>query len=370
MTYGKLLPKAAVLLAALLIVAALPLPVNAATSGSCSSYPSSLAGQLSAEPWYCPINQQISSEWAADLPFVFIAVLLSFAVATLIIMIGVAAKSDAVRNFGIGELYEAVASAIIVLLFIYICATLFGLLPGEIVGPINPYGTSLGLISNTINSAETMYTSLYNAYSGAAYAASVNFYIEFPESTFFSSFATFVNAVKEEGLQITVMEPVQVIAGVISNAILVLWSEYYLIVFFSVAAIPVFLIPGVLFRTFLPTRPFGGMLIALGIGFYLVMPTLFAVAFYFTTPGVVSTLNSVSSNLNVLGAGSGVINNGQPGGPIQYQLQQVEPEMSSFWLMILFFPGLIIALTYSFVTQLANFIGGVSYTGSRLRSFI
>jgi hypothetical protein len=367
MKTGNSIPKAAALFAALLLAAALPSAPHAAT---CTSYPSSLASQLNGIPWYCPINQQITAEWAQALPFVFMAVLLSFAVSALIIMIGIAARSDMVRNFGIGELYEATASAIIVLLFVYICATIFGLIPGELVGPINPYATSLGLIGNTITSSENLYTSLYGVYMTAAYSASINFYVEYPDSSFFSTFAAFINAAKQEGLEITYIEPVQVMAGVLSNAILVLWSEYYLIVFFSVAAIPVFLIPGVLFRMFLPTRPFGGMLMALGIGFYLIMPTLFAVAFYFTTPGLLSTFGSASAKIAALGGGGGAISNTQPGGPIQYQLQTVEPAMSSFWLMILFFPGLIIALTYSFVTQLANFIGGVSYTGSRLRSFI
>jgi hypothetical protein len=340
------------------------------TYQACGYYPPELATQLANVPWYCPINQQITAEWNVDLPYVFISLILAFLVSGLIIMIGIAGKSDSVRNFGMGELYEAIASTIIVGLFIYITAALFGLLPANLVGTYNPYATALNLINTTITTSENLYTSLYQTYITDSFFASVNIAISYPLSDVinpWSLIANFFDAAKQEALMIQVIEPIQVITGVLNSAIIVLWSEYYLIVFFSVAAIPVFIVPGVLFRIFLPTRPFGGMLLSLGIGFYLVMPTLFAIVSVFGLSGANASLGNATAQISNLGAGAGAINNS---GQIATQLQTVTAAMSQFWLMIIFFPGLIIALTYSFVTQMANFIGGVSYSGSRLRSFI
>ena len=45
--------------------------------------------------------------------------------------------------------------------------------------------------------------------------------------------------------------------------------------------------------------------------------------------------------------------------------------MSSFWLQIIFYPLLIISMTYAFITQAANFLGSTAKAmGGRIRGFI
>ncbi|MEM3841309.1 MAG: hypothetical protein QXN59_01270, partial [Candidatus Micrarchaeaceae archaeon] len=137
------------------------------------------------------------------------------------------------------------------------------------------------------------------------------------------------------------------------------------------AAIPAFIIPGVIFRALFPTRSLGGMLIAIGIAFYLVVPTLFSVAFYFTSPGVQTQFTYATQQLNRFGSGSNAINNAlSPTSPLVTGLSSVESALSNFWLMIIFYPSLISAISYVFIQQLANFIGGAVRSSSKIRGFI
>jgi hypothetical protein len=159
--------------------------------------------------------------------------------------------------------------------------------------------------------------------------------------------------------------------NIISDGIMILWAEYYLIVFFAIASIPVFLIPGVIFRAIIPTRALGGMLMAIAITFYLIVPTMFAIAFYFTAPNALNEMNTAATLLNKFGAGQGSITNAlTPASPLILQLKDAQNAMAGFWLMLLFYPVLIIAVAYAAITQLATFLGGVAKMGGRMRSFI
>lgn len=328
-----------------------------------------------ATPWYCPINNQIYDAWQGSVDYALLAVLLAFAVAGLIFMIGVAAKSEKIRTFGMGELYEAIASAIIVVLFVYICAVLFGLVPSFVVGPVNPYATAFNLMVSTMQQAETMYNSLYIPDVVDSFYASTSVTIQVQTITggtpALSPPVRLFRPIYAATLQLLVLGPILALTNFISDALVIIYSEYYMLVFFSVAAIPAFLVPGVIFRAVLPTRALGGILIALAMGVYLVMPTLFAVAYYFTAPTALQQLTTVNLLLNRYAAGSGAITNAvTPTSPLVLQLQNVNNAMSGFWLLILFYPMLIIAMTYAFVSQIANFIGGAYRAASSMRKFI
>ena len=93
-----------------------------------------------------------------------VVTLMSFFLAGIIFMVGMLLGSARIRNFGAAEFYEAVATAIIVVAFVYICAVLFGLGPGALVANINPYATAFHLMGGTITTAQAMYTSIYNVY--------------------------------------------------------------------------------------------------------------------------------------------------------------------------------------------------------------
>ena len=81
-------------------------------------------------PWYCSyLNPQIQQVWVNWLPILFIAISVSFSIATVIFLIGTVFHNDRLRTFGTGELYEAFATTIIVGLFMFLAAVMFGLLP-------------------------------------------------------------------------------------------------------------------------------------------------------------------------------------------------------------------------------------------------
>ncbi|MCL5440591.1 MAG: hypothetical protein M1448_01755 [Candidatus Marsarchaeota archaeon] len=357
---------AAVMLAGLI----LPTVVSAQASG-CGLLPKSLSATISNNaPWYCPINQQIYSYWVKWMPLVSVVILLSFAIAGTLIMVGIAIKSERVKNLGIGEMYEATASTIIVVLFLSVCAIMFGLGPAVTVGNLNPYATSFHLISGTIYQAEGLYQSLVSVYTTDAFWASVS-----PSFTavgpitrvlgFIANIQPFTTIIK-----ILVLAEITPIATFLNSAIAMLYLEYYTILFFAMAAIPVFLIPGTIFRAFAPTRGMGGMMIAISMGFFLVMPSLFAVVYYFTSPTLMNNMAIANAQITRFSQGTGAETNAlSASSPIVSQLQQISPSISSFWLLILFYPIAIGGITYAFIVTISDFIGGATYMGSRMRSF-
>ncbi|MGC8495984.1 MAG: hypothetical protein ACP5MX_02140 [Candidatus Micrarchaeia archaeon] len=342
---------------------------QAAQYSGCGPLPSNIASQIyKMEPWYCPINQQVYEEWSKYLPLALLAVLLAFMIGALIVMVGIAAHSERIKNYGMGELYEAVASAIIVGMFLYVSAVMFGVASGITVGSINPYATALNLISNTISNAEGVINALANVYMHDAE------YTSFQVSIYYFGEVTPVPSLILNSLYpyITIffMDPAINIAGLLSDGIMALYAQYYTIVFFSIASIPVFLIPGVIFRAFMPTRAFGGMLIAIAIGFYFVAPSLFAIAYYFTAPNILHNFEAVQAQATRFGGSSSVQNSMSPTSPLVLQVSAAQSAMSSFWLLILFYPLFITTITYAFIVQIANFIGGASRMGGRMRGFI
>ncbi len=340
----------------------------------CGLVPTSLSTQISNnEPWYCPINQQIYSQWAAYLPLTTAVIFLSFAIAAIIFISGMALNSNRIKNFAIGEFYEAIATTFIIAGFLYLCAIVFGVWPSVYVGNINPYATAFDLITKTIGTAEQMYTVLFNVYLalsftispvislsiGGAASAALNFLQGVPQ--------LFVNLLK---IPVTIffLDPAITIANFLTDGIAALYAEYYLIAFFSIAAVPVFLIPGIFFRAIFPTRALGGILIALAFGFYLIMPSLFAVAYYFTTPTVQRDMGLATLQVARLGYVSK--DAASQSSPLVMQLNNVKSSLNGFWLLIFFYPALIIAITYTAIREIANFIGRVTHASLQMRQFI
>jgi hypothetical protein len=57
--------------------------------------------------------------------------------------------------------------------------------------------------------------------------------------------------------------------------------------------------------------------------------------------------------------------------PVVTQIQTATAALSSFWMLIFFYPLFITATTYAFVTQVAQLIGGAaSTTGGKLRGLV
>ncbi|MGA2800731.1 MAG: hypothetical protein ABSE71_05410 [Candidatus Micrarchaeaceae archaeon] len=352
---------------------------STSTSTPCGLLPSSIQQQVqSGEPWYCPINDQIYSEWSGEIPLAFLAVLVAFMIAAIIFMAGTAFGNDRIRNFGIGELYEATATAIIVGAFMYLCAVIFGILPAIVAGPINPYATAFNLITSTIASAQNMFASLFNVYMTLSYTVSptilpsVGGGVGALARTLISTLPQIIVNVLSIPITIFFLDPALAISTFLAEGISVLYAEYYLMVFFATAAIPAFLIPGVILRAIFPTRAVGGVLIAFAIGFYLIMPTLFAVAFYFTAPSVMLSMQVAATQITRFGTGP-ITQAISPSSPLVLQLNAVQSSLNGFWLLILFYPSLIIAMTYTAIQEISRFIGGATAVSARagsIRRFI
>jgi hypothetical protein len=348
-------------------------------TASCGLLSGPIASVIAAnEPWYCPISNQVTTQWEKWLPVMLVVTMISFFLAAIIFMVGVALGSAKIRNYGAAEFYEAIATAIIVVGFVYICAVLFGLGPGSFVAYINPYSTAFHLIGSTISNAQNMYSSIYNVNFPLSETVSVTIDIGGLDSNLVrQSFgnaeasaagtAVFQNIYK---MLITVLflDPGTALSRLLIDGMAVLYGEYYLLVFFSVAAIPVFLIPGIIFRALLPTRGLGGVMIAMAIGFYLIMPTLFATVYFFTAPGLIKDMSLANAQMQGIAVSGTIITS--PQSPVVQYLANSQSALSGFWMLVIFYPVMIIAFVYSFVVEISKLIGGTYRATGRLRGFI
>ncbi len=341
-----------------------------------------------AAPWYCSqINIAAIQIWDYWEPIAMAVVLISFMLAAVIIMIGVGIHSDRVRIFGTGELYEAVATAIIVGMFTVVAAVMFGIVPSLFVGQYNPYVTSLDYINSTINSTGHLMLILYQIGADDYFYASQSLSICVNEG--FNSEGVPQPYACEDNFQVfpalfkyavvyLFFWPASALMELIVPGLMVLELEFYLIIFMMYAAIPVFLVPGIIFRAIIPTRQLGGMLMAIAIGFYFIMPILFSFAFaqtLGTQDGVIAQMNAVTTSLGKFGGctvgvascPSSVQNSISPSSPLIEEIGDAPSALGAFWLSIIFYPALISAMTYALITQIAELLGGMARTSSRLR---
>lgn len=294
--------------------------------------------------WYCSVaDYAIASYWSQWYPIALLAVFIAFGIAAILFAIGALAQNGRIRNFAIGEFYEATASAIIVIGFLFLSAVIIGLIPSLIVGPSNPYVGALGYMTNTISASQSLVSELsllnlkFRLYASSnlmicfgggpasptASCDSTNGAFAFPAMFFFALPATTLMNVQTEGLAL-------------------LYGEFYLIMLMMYAAIPVFLIPGVIFRALLPLRSLGGFMIAIAFGIFVIMPTLFSVASYFTNVQLQGQLAYTTSQLQQYGSGSNAVLNGiSQQSPLVQSLNQIQNSLGAYWMSVLFYPALI-----------------------------
>lgn len=314
-------------------------------------------------PWYCSqIDQAAYKTFAEWEPVLLLAVLFSFMIAALIFMIGVAARNKKIVNYGIGEFYEAGASLIFVVFFMLIAALIFGILPGLYIG-VDPYNTSLTYIYNTINATQELLKALYNPAMVAYFYTSININVET-----LATATTIINYLAP-ALEVLFIVPATALSTLLVEGLMVLYAEFYLIMFAMYASIPILLIPGVFLRSILPTRGVGGLLIGAAIGFYFILPTLFSIAFFFTSKGTMQAFVAATAQLNSIAQGSDAITNGAvPNGPnsIPQEINAIKSAMGSFWISVIFYPALILALTYFSITTIADLLGGMAMSTGAL----
>ncbi len=372
-----------ILLIAFAFISIIP---NLSSAASCTL-------NLAGEP---ALQNQICNTWTGMMPIAIIAVMLSFTIAAFIFIIGAAIKNERIRLFGVGELYEAVATAIIIGSFFLIAGLFLQTIPGVFANSLgaaggvaptatitDPYVVATNDLTMTVNSLEYEYDCVLNGGAGSQYpipptptganpcpiiggynSGANNFaYIsdivtqqvtlQFPGAPLSGLYLQ--GAVNFERLYtyMTVQLPEISTAAFLIDGIYVLWGIYYLLIFFSYIS-PVFIALGIIFRAITPTRALGGMLIALGMGFYVVTPTLIA---FLYSPNI----NPYPSSVSVSGC------SGQFAPPTCATFGLISSVLDGLWLQIIFYPILVTAITYTFVTQIGNFIGASSQMGNRLR---
>ena len=320
----------------------------------------------SLAPWYCNnIDQYVANLWAGWQPIVLIAVFISFSAAGAIFMIGVAMRNERIRNFGIGEIYEATATAIIVVTFMFLSAVVFGVLPAIATGPVDPYPLALSYMSATINATQLNVANVLQAVFVDQFYGSIGI-------TVFNGYLTLGGQVVQTlaaSIATFFIIPARAVVYLLGDGLLVVSTQFYLVLFFMYTAIPVFLIPGILFRAIFPVRNLGGIMIAIAIAFYLIMPTLFAITYYFTNTGLIQTLNNYAAQIGINSQGTGSQTNAaSPTSPLVTAVQGLQNAMGSYWLSILFYPALIAAISYESIKIIAEFIGGATKTSGRMRA--
>lgn len=357
----------------MVIIAAVAIVIGAVHAQSiltdyCSSTPSSTSIVNNVAPWYCnDINPAIMNEWSQYFPIMSLAIMVSYSIAALVFMFGVALRNDRLRTFGTAEIYEATATAIMVILFTFIAAVMFGLLPALTSGPINPFDASLGYISGIINQTYVTESNMFTAaaidYGYASFVITV--------STPGFNFGAAIGQLAGLAIAYYFFWPAFIVVSLLFEGILSLFVQFYLIVFMMYAAIPVFLIPGIIFRALIPTRNLGGMMIAVAIGFYFIMPTLWAVAYASTSGSISAQLTQTQTALDRYGSGNGLETNAlSASSPLATTVANMRAALGPYFLSILFFPAVIIALTYALITQIAEILGGMAKTSARLRSLV
>jgi hypothetical protein len=355
----------------MIIIFGIFLSASASNAASLFNYCASSGFVKVTAPWYCSsINQQVINSWNKWSPVVLVVMMLSFAIAAAVFMTAMIFKNERLRTFAIGEMYEATATAIIAVFFLLIAATLFGAFTATITGPIDPYNASLSYISTTINATQNLVVPMLNDAVVDAFYASFRLTVCVPNELdpLEPQCYTNIGKILTVPIMVNFYWPVTTVVGLMIDALISLYVQYYIILFFMYAAIPVFLIPGIAFRALLPTRSFGGMMMAAAIGFYFIMPVLFSIAYYFTSASLTSQLSTITTSVNKYSAGNGAQQNAiSPSSPLVLDVQEANSAFSSFWLSTLFFPTLIIAITYSTIVQMGEIIGGMARTSGRLR---
>ena len=98
---------------------------------------------------------------------------------------------------------------------------------------------------------------------------------------------------------------------------------------------------------------------------------MFSVAYYFTAPSINSQFTTATAQMNLFSANNGFVLNGlSKNSELATEVNGISSAIAPFWLLIFFYPSLIMAVAYVFIVQIAAIIGGVSGSTGRLRSFI
>ena len=284
------------------------------------------------------------------------AVMTSFFALGLIYMFAHALSFDSVKKWVSGELIQAVASGLIIVMLI---ALLTLVLP--YVETITGQGICLGKditdpieysqckIQEKINVLDSMFTVIYNANKDVEAAAATCY-----------SMVNIQFYCGDWTLRPTV-ETAHLLSAKITPLLINLHGQFVLLDYIRANMLSIFLPLGVLLRTFPPTRGLGGLFIAVAIGFYIVFPMLLMIG-DFTNVNPYTNLNQPTLRKCYTSfAGCSVILSdvmGGGAGNAEAVYAEAASKLASLTVTILLYPFIAFAATLVFINNAASILGG------------
>jgi len=268
--------------------------------------------------WYLQnYDNEIKTRWAQYQPVALVAVLLSFTVASLLYGFGFILNNERLRNYGMAEFLESVASLLMVIFFLtllnILISTFFpvvaeGATPEQKqivkIGPFAYLDAKLALVQQISNKTFTQIVNLlYPLYLLSSIkieplVTQQNVIGGFwgKVQTFMPGFSTIANWM--QFILNIFIAPLAEFAEFIFSGLKALSFQRALLKFFEESALTVFLPLGVVLRIFPPTRGAGGMLIAIAFSFFFIFPFIYFV--FYLPSGSNSLYGVIISNLEAI----------------------------------------------------------------------
>ncbi|MGC9149717.1 MAG: hypothetical protein ACP5FX_01215 [Candidatus Micrarchaeia archaeon] len=271
---------------------------------------------LNLPRWYLKqYDEEIKGIWKEYQPIALIAVLLSFTVASLLYSFGFILQNDRLKNYAMAEFLEAVASLLMVILFVVLlqilASTFFpvvtqGATPEQKqiveIGPFAYLDAKLNLIQQVSNKT---YTATINLLYILDFMSSVKIStptleknsvpeLLFNANSILGKFG-FIYTSRLAPIMNTFIAALTEIGEYIYSGLKALSFQRALLKFFAESSITVFLPLGVVLRIFPPTRGAGGMLIAMAFSFFFIFPFVYLV--FYLPSGSNSFASILLSNL-------------------------------------------------------------------------
>ena len=223
-------------------------------------------------------------------PVAAAVVLLIIVIAALVYILSGFVGNENIRAWSMGQIYEALMSFVLLLIFAFF-TYLFFLNP-------QPAFSSVGLVPPQCTSATTIYTLSacdISAFSGDAFEMAqvlflVSYFAGITSGLGISvSLPTMPDVGASFGIESFIPASTESLLGTAFSAIvfmLILNQVQVILISGALLFLAIFMILGILARTFGITRTFGGAMIAFGLGLGLVYPLLVTITYGFITTSI------------------------------------------------------------------------------------
>ena len=253
-----------------------------------------VTGTAAAPAWYGSLAATLPINIKTWVPVAMVAVLLIIMVAALVYMLSGIMGNESWRAWSLGQVYEALMSFILLLAFAFFTYLFFvnpqtafghaGLVPPQCTGTTTIYTLAACDISTFNGDAFSMAQTLYLISYFAGITSGINIAVAVPSMPDLGvSF----------GLPSFIPTNAESMLGTAFDAIiftLILNQIQVILIAGALLFLSVFMVLGLIARTFGVTRTFGGAMIAFGLGLGLVYPLLVTITYGFITTSI-GTIN-------------------------------------------------------------------------------